>query len=309
MAGSQIPAVNVAGNEDMASSKRFGEIEEEIDDMERAFQKFENFEILDHAPSDHSFLSNRILNKLGARRSALIQSMKLEWEDLKLCLAKSSIYVRAYEQRPDLMRAVLVGPEGTPYHHALFCFDIRFPSTYPTQPPDLFYRSYDHPSNPTSHTKGNLKGFLNLKIKSCSTPMTVLQLLTLIQHSFLTNKPNKTLRLPGGGPNTRVMKQTCEAMLCMLKSPPQDFEVFVQGYFRTRAHQILMNFKFRIGLDETTMGLFFRLVRAFEANGTYCQHHCNKDSFDLALVKEMRPRQKSANPIRKLSTILQATFL
>ena len=45
------------------------------------------------------------------------------------------IFVRAYESRMDLLRAVIIGADGTPYHDGLFFFDIFFPDTYPSVPP------------------------------------------------------------------------------------------------------------------------------------------------------------------------------
>ena len=50
-----------------------------------------------------------------------------------------TIFVRAYESRMDLLRAVIIGAEGTPYHDCLFFFDIMFPSNYPTVPPVSFF--------------------------------------------------------------------------------------------------------------------------------------------------------------------------
>lgn len=35
----------------------------------------------------------------------------------------------------DILRAVIVGAEGTPYHDGLFFFDVFFPSGYPSVPP------------------------------------------------------------------------------------------------------------------------------------------------------------------------------
>ena len=35
----------------------------------------------------------------------------------------------------DLLRAVIIGADGTPYHDGLFFFDIFFPDTYPSVPP------------------------------------------------------------------------------------------------------------------------------------------------------------------------------
>ncbi|OVA13956.1 Ubiquitin-conjugating enzyme [Macleaya cordata] len=57
-----------------------------------------------------------------------------EWEILKESLPES-IYVRVYEGRIDLLRAVIIGAAGTPYHNGLFFFDFQFPSDYPNKPP------------------------------------------------------------------------------------------------------------------------------------------------------------------------------
>lgn len=46
-----------------------------------------------------------------------------------------TIFVRVYESRMDLLRAVIIGAEGTPYHDGLFFFDVFFPSNYPNVPP------------------------------------------------------------------------------------------------------------------------------------------------------------------------------
>ncbi|XP_045802804.1 uncharacterized protein LOC123896467 [Trifolium pratense] len=35
----------------------------------------------------------------------------------------------------DLLRAVIIGSEGTPYHDSLFFFDVFFPNGYPIEPP------------------------------------------------------------------------------------------------------------------------------------------------------------------------------
>lgn len=59
------------------------------------------------------------------------------WPFVRLFLYCSldTIFVRVYESRMDLMRAVIIGAEGTPYHDGLFFFDIFFPSGYPNVPP------------------------------------------------------------------------------------------------------------------------------------------------------------------------------
>lgn len=50
-----------------------------------------------------------------------------------------TIFVRAYESRMDLLRAVIIGAEGTPYHDGLFFFDVLFPDNYPHVPPVCIY--------------------------------------------------------------------------------------------------------------------------------------------------------------------------
>ena len=45
------------------------------------------------------------------------------------------IFVRVYEDRMDLLRAVIVGAYGTPYQDGLFFFDFHLPLEYPDVPP------------------------------------------------------------------------------------------------------------------------------------------------------------------------------
>lgn len=52
-----------------------------------------------------------------------------------VCAYPDTIFVRACETRMDLLRAVVIGAEGTPYHDGLFFFDIYFPDSYPRVPP------------------------------------------------------------------------------------------------------------------------------------------------------------------------------
>ena len=53
----------------------------------------------------------------------------------KLIAWTDSISMRVYEDRMDLLRAIVVGAVGTPYHNGIFFFDIHFPFQYPDGPP------------------------------------------------------------------------------------------------------------------------------------------------------------------------------
>lgn len=44
----------------------------------------------------------------------------------------------------DLLRAVIIGAEGTPYHDGLFFFDVFFPANYPNVPPVWSSALYSH---------------------------------------------------------------------------------------------------------------------------------------------------------------------
>nr|GEY58361.1 hypothetical protein [Tanacetum cinerariifolium] len=65
-----------------------------------------------------------------------------------------TIYVRVYEDRVDLLTAVIIGPQGTPYQNGLYFFDVCFPSNYPVSPPLVHYRSGDLGINPNLYKCG-----------------------------------------------------------------------------------------------------------------------------------------------------------
>ena len=49
--------------------------------------------------------------------------------------AGSTVFVRYCKARPGLMKALITGPEGTPYDSACFEFDILCPATFPETNP------------------------------------------------------------------------------------------------------------------------------------------------------------------------------
>jgi ubiquitin-conjugating enzyme E2 O len=64
--------------------------------------------------------------------------------------------VRAYENRTDLLRTLIIGPENTPYEDAPFVIDWMLDSNFPYSPPIAHFLSW---------TNGNGRGeatFLSL---------------------------------------------------------------------------------------------------------------------------------------------------
>ncbi|CAN6810780.1 unnamed protein product [Brassica oleracea] len=108
---------------------------------------------------------------------------------------KEMIFVRAYESRMDLLRAVIIGADGTPYHDGLFFFDIFFPDTYPSVPPVVHYHSGGLGINPNLYGCGKVCLSLlgtwsgSSKEKWLPNKSTMLQVLVSIQGLILNEKP------------------------------------------------------------------------------------------------------------------------
>ncbi|TKA34298.1 hypothetical protein B0A50_00278 [Salinomyces thailandicus] len=54
----------------------------------------------------------------------------------------AGIYLRTWETRLDLLRALFIGPTDTPYAHAPFIIDFHLPPNFPTEPPQAFFHSW-----------------------------------------------------------------------------------------------------------------------------------------------------------------------
>ncbi|KAI9709516.1 MAG: glycylpeptide N-tetradecanoyltransferase [Bogoriella megaspora] len=53
----------------------------------------------------------------------------------------SGIFVRHAASRPDIMKILIIGPEGTPYENGLFEFDLFCPAAYPKAPPKMDFKT------------------------------------------------------------------------------------------------------------------------------------------------------------------------
>lgn len=96
--------------------------------------------------------------------------------------------------------AMIVGPTGTPYAHGYFLFDIKFPTDYPTSPPQIKFMTQD---STTTKTRFNPNLYRNGKVcvsmlntwhgeqwSGCQTLSSVLlTLCTLFTKNPLLNEP------------------------------------------------------------------------------------------------------------------------
>ncbi|GJM93586.1 hypothetical protein PR202_ga10152 [Eleusine coracana subsp. coracana] len=104
----------------------------ETDEKYNTFKQFDT--VGDH--SDHFYTRPGNGKALTVKKPSKnwVKRIQHEWKVLEKDLPET-IFVRVYEERMDLLRAVIIGPAGTPYHDGLFFFDVQFPSQYPSKPP------------------------------------------------------------------------------------------------------------------------------------------------------------------------------
>lgn len=89
-------------------------------------------------PFAHYFTKE--FNKQSTPSKELVLRIAQEMTSLSTSLPlglASSIFVRVDEEKSTLMRALITGPEGTPYSGGCYIFDIFFSSHYPSTPPKV----------------------------------------------------------------------------------------------------------------------------------------------------------------------------
>ncbi|XP_042444137.1 probable ubiquitin-conjugating enzyme E2 23 [Zingiber officinale] len=92
--------------------------------------EFKHFDIIENATDNHYYGGDKTDNS-GREWASRVQR---EWKILQKNLP-DDIYVRAFEERMDLIRATIIGADGTPYQNDIFFFDLYLPPDYPKVPP------------------------------------------------------------------------------------------------------------------------------------------------------------------------------
>ncbi|GAB4849515.1 ubiquitin-conjugating enzyme [Ancistrocladus abbreviatus] len=232
-------------------SARHGEtIEVHILKKLEHFKKFDT--VLDH--SDHHYTNKKESSVQPSK--GWVKKIQEEWKTLEEDLP-DTIFVRVYETRMDLLRAVIVGAEGTPYHDGIFFFDVYFPSSYPSVPPHVHYHSGGLRLNPNLYNCGKVcLSLLNTwtggkQEKWIPGVSTMLQVLVSLQGLILNSKPyfNEPGYASSVGSvhgemaskdyNENTFLLSLKTMLYSMRRPPKHFEDFVFGHLFKHAHDIL----------------------------------------------------------------------
>ncbi|CAA7410204.1 unnamed protein product [Spirodela intermedia] len=232
----------------------------EVDKIDAKFKEFKQFDSVQDYSDHHFFkLESEAAATCVAKEppKCWMKRIQYEWKLLQKDLPET-IFIRVYEARMDLLRALIIGPSGTPYHDGLFFFDCFFPSTYPDSPPVVRYHSGGLRLNPNLYASGkvclSLLGTWSGEGCEKWNPKTSTMLQVLVSIQALVLNANPYFNEPGYelSKSTRVgdMKSSaynedtfllsCKTMLYSLRTPPKNFEDFVAGHFRKHGRGILV---------------------------------------------------------------------
>ncbi|KIR99879.1 ubiquitin-conjugating enzyme E2 O [Cryptococcus deuterogattii 2001/935-1] len=124
--------------------------------LDEGDEQWERFEMLEQAPRDHRFYNEL---SSGAAAKSYHSRIQKEHRALQSSLPEN-ILVRTYEDRLDLMRVLIIGPEGTPYTDAPFVFDVYLnPTKFPNEPPVVHFHSHTNGHgrcNPNLYEEGKV---------------------------------------------------------------------------------------------------------------------------------------------------------
>lgn len=129
----------------------------------------------EHIYQDHKYHSDAagvpsgsFMTRVQKEREILASSLPREWlsrsnppphERVSISGSKGGIFVRAYEDRVDLLRCLIIGPEGTPFENAPFVFDVQLhPSSFPQGAPRVYHYAHGIRTSPNLYNNGALPG-------------------------------------------------------------------------------------------------------------------------------------------------------
>ncbi|CAN6338657.1 unnamed protein product [Urochloa humidicola] len=283
------------GGDDGSTIEEKTEVEADATSDDKSFH-FPQFDVV-QSPRDHHYLDNMGQGTGGGRKWT--KRVQKEWKILENNLP-DAIYVRAYEDRMDLLRVVIVGASGTPYHDGLFFFDLQLPQSYPAVPPLVNYRSFGLRVNPNLYPSGtvclsllNTFGGKGTELWSAEAS-SVLQVVVSIQGLVLNAQPyyNEAgyaaqVGTPVGRRNELPYSENAyllnlQTMLHLLRRPPTGFEDFVRDHFRRRGQHVFRACE--AYMDGSPVGTLDAEARSIE--GMSGERPCSA-GFRLALLNVM----------------------
>lgn len=173
----------------------------------------------------------------------------------------STIIVRIDDRRPDLLRAVITGPEDTPYSCGAFVLDVGFPSRYPDVPPQVNLQTTGRNTvrfNPNLYNCGKvclslLGTWSGAEGETWSkASSTLLQVFISVQSLIFVPQPyfnepgyESTMGTPEGDRHSQAYDDVIRvatvqwAMVNALEKPMAGTEGFVRAHFRAKRNETL----------------------------------------------------------------------
>lgn len=182
--------------------------------------------------------------RIATEVASLISSLPLSWS--------SSILIRVDEDRYDILRACIFGPEDTPYDSGAFIFDIYLPLQYPLNPPKFSLLTTGAGKvrfNPNLYSNG--KVCLSLlgtwSGPSWNQSSTILQVLVSIQSLIFVSDPyfnepgyesqigTSRGKKDSDQYNARIRYNTAfHAIQSHVRKPPPEFADGINTHFRLK---------------------------------------------------------------------------
>ncbi|GAQ82844.1 ubiquitin conjugating enzyme family protein [Klebsormidium nitens] len=176
---------------------------------------------------------------------SLVTTLPLEWG--------SSVHLRVDEERMDLVKALIIGPGGTPYQNGAFLFDILLPPDYPQVSPKVQFMTTGGGRtrfNPNLYADGKVcLSILGTWAGPGWQPgkSTLMQVLLSIQGMIFVPEPyfnepgyeahgNKTASHSYTRNQRRNTLQL--AVLGMLRHPPAVFADVIRTHFKLKRREI-----------------------------------------------------------------------
>ena len=211
----------------------------------------------------HAFISN--FAKDEAPNSSLIRRIAQELSSLMTSLplnSSSSIFLRNDDDKATLLRAVITGPEGTPYTGGCYQFDIYLPLKYPHCPPLVNFRTTGGGSvrfNPNLYNCGTVCLSLlgtwhgSMQSEKWNDASSLLQVLVSLQSLVLCAEPFYNEpgfdQSYGGTPEGKslslrysqdVFKNNLKyAIIGQLMNPPEGFEQVIRAHFFLKRQSLI----------------------------------------------------------------------
>lgn len=212
-----------------------------------------SFKLEASQPVTHGAPQGNRQRRIAGEVASLFSSLPLSWS--------SSILLRVDEDRYDILRACIFGPEDTPYDSGAFIFDIFLPSEYPVVPPKFRLLTTGGGRvrfNPNLYSSG--KVCLSLlgtwSGPSWNSGSTILQVLVSIQSLILVSSPyfnepgfeSQMNTAEGKGRsdsyNNRVRYDNAfHAIQANIRHAPAEFEAGIRTHFRLKRRYLKQVFK------------------------------------------------------------------